>query len=330
MRHARRAITIPAVIGTWILLLVSLPLALPVLAILDLVRGRSFPWFRCYVFFFYYACLQVAGLSSLLIIWIWHVGGDRDARGYWDGNLRIQRTWLRLMGWGLLKIYSATIEMSGVEDFQNRPFIMLLRHASVADPLIPGLLFGDQHLEMRFVMKNQLLFDPCLDINGNRLFFRFVKRGGRQTEKEVGRVAELMDDTGPGRGPLICPEGTIYSKSKSARIKEKIDRGEIEGGEQVRGLEAVLPPRLPGTLAIFDRMTNEDVIFIAHAGLERMSYFRDFLRGDLIGARLKVEMWSYRAEEVPSDREGRISWLYENWKRVDRMVRDHARENEPS
>jgi hypothetical protein len=57
------------------------------------------------------------------------------------------------------------------------PVIVFLRYASVADTLLPAVFLANPNgLKLRYVLKHELLLDPCLDIVGNRLPNSFVQR----------------------------------------------------------------------------------------------------------------------------------------------------------
>ena len=48
------------------------------------------------------------------------------------------------------------------------PLIVFIRHSSTIDTLIPTELITRRHgLKLRFVMKTELLADPCLDVAGH-------------------------------------------------------------------------------------------------------------------------------------------------------------------
>jgi hypothetical protein len=50
------------------------------------------------------------------------------------------------------------------------PYLLLLRHASTGDTLPASALVGRPHgIRIRYVLKRELLWDPCLDVVGNRL-----------------------------------------------------------------------------------------------------------------------------------------------------------------
>jgi len=61
-------------------------------------------------------------------------------------------------------------------------------------------------------------------------------------------------------------------------------------------------------------------VFCAHFGFDGVVNLRDFLRGSLVGRVVKVRFWRVPFESIPSSREERTDWLFENWKRVDEWI----------
>ena len=82
----------------------------------------------------------------------------------------------------------------------------------------------------------------------------------------------------------------------------------------------MLPPRLGGTLALLDVETGADVVFCVHFGFDGIRSFQDLLGGGLIDRSIEVEFWRVPAAHIPGDRDARISWLYDQWSRVDEWV----------
>ena len=87
-----------------------------------------------------------------------------------------------MVGWravpGAQRIFGITIEVEGTDELRDGPIIVFLRHSSVADTLLPAVFIANPNgLKLRYVLKHELLWDPCLDIVGNRLPNSFVRRG---------------------------------------------------------------------------------------------------------------------------------------------------------
>ena len=58
--------------------------------------------------------------------------------------------------------------------------------------LAAALLSRPHGVRLRYVLKRELLWDPCLDIVGHRLPNAFVRRGSRDTAGDVAAVRGLM------------------------------------------------------------------------------------------------------------------------------------------
>ena len=73
--------------------------------------------------------------------------------------------------------------------------LLFPRHVSVADTLLPAVFVSSRNgILLRHVLKRELLWDPCLDIVGNRLPNCFVRRDSRDSAREIRAVAALAHD----------------------------------------------------------------------------------------------------------------------------------------
>jgi len=315
----RRALTISCCLLIWLLLMAAFPLLLIAGAVIDLVRGGAWVITRCAFFFpFYFSC-EVIGIVASFVIWlasgVW-AGASRER--FLDWNFALQRWWASALCRGAQRIFSISIEVEGADELRNGPVIVFLRHASVADTLLPAVFIANPNgLRLRYVLKHELLLDPCLDIVGNRLPNSFVRRNSGDSL----RVVELMENLGPRDGVIIYPEGTRFTEAKRERIIEELARnGESYLCEKARMLTNVLPPRLGGPLLLLQRNETADAVFCAHFGFDGVVDLRDFLRGSLVDRSVNVRFWRVPFSSIPKSREERIDWLFENWARVDEWV----------
>jgi 1-acyl-sn-glycerol-3-phosphate acyltransferase len=328
----RRVLTISSCVLMWLVLLATFPVLLIAGAVIDLVRGdirqssglrtgegRVWVVTRCALFFpFYFSC-EVFGIVASFVIWaasgVW-LGASRER--FLDWNFALQRLWAGALCRGAQRIFRVGIEIEGADEIRDGPVIVFLRHASVADTLLPAVFIANPNgLKLRYVLKHQLLLDPCLDIVGNRLPNSFVRRNSG----DGYRVLELMRDLGPRDGVIIYPEGTRFTDAKRKMIIDQLERkGEVYLYKQARLLKNVLPPRLGGALSLLDRNEAADVVFCAHFGFDGVVDLRDFLRGSLVGRSVKVRFWRVPFASIPTTRDGRRDWLFENWTRVDEWV----------
>jgi len=323
---SRRALTITGCIIIWLLLLVAFPVLLIAGTVIDLPRGRNWIVTRCVFFFpFYFSC-EVLGIFASFFIWlasgVW-VGANRER--FLDLNFALQRWWAGALCRGAQRIFDISIEVEGTDELRDGPIIVFLRHASVADTLLPAVFIANPNgLKLRYVLKHELLWDPCLDIVGNRLPNSFVRRGSGDSY----RVVELMKNLGPQDGVIVYPEGTRFSEAKRKLSIEQLDqKGETYLIEKARMLNNVLPPRLGGPLSLLDRNESADVVFCAHYGFDGVVDMRDALKGSLVGRKVKVRFWRVLFETIPKSRTERRDWFFDNWMRVDEWI-DKQRMNE--
>jgi hypothetical protein len=319
-RWGRRAVTIPLYVFLFILSLAALPAILIIAAATDAFRGSRWALSRCALFFVFYLGCEVLGIAISAGLW---VGRLMIARNHYLAlNFRLQCWWARTLFGGGQRLFGLRLDVKGLDQLERGPILLFMRHASVGDTVLPAVLVSSQQgIRLRYVMKRELLWDPCLDIVGNRLPNYFVRRGSGDAAREIAAVRRLADDLTPDEGIFIDPEGTRFSPERQRRALDRIRRqGDVDLVGRAERLRHVLPPRLGGTLALLDADTGADVVFCVHFGFDGIRSFQDFLWGALIDRTIEVEFWRVPAESIPSDRNGQARWLYEQWSRVDEWV----------
>jgi 1-acyl-sn-glycerol-3-phosphate acyltransferase len=201
----------------------------------------------------------------------------------------------------------------------------MMRHASLADTLLPTVLVLRRHkIRLRYVLKRELLWDPALDVAGNVLPNYFVDRGSTDAAAEVDRVRSLGVGLGERDGVLIYPEGTRFTEEKRERIIEILRHRFPHLVARAEALRGVLAPRQAGVLALLEAGT--DVVVCAHVGLDGLSHVKRVWRGGLVGVIVKVAFWRIVASEIPAGDEARIDWLFAQWRLVDDWVCNHRSE----
>ena len=92
-------------------------------------------------------------------------------------------------------------EIEGGAAVERGPFLLLVRHASVIDTLLPMWAVANPHAyRPRYAVKQELRASPCLDIAGHRVRTAFVRRG--EGAREIERVAALAE--GPVTGTALA------------------------------------------------------------------------------------------------------------------------------
>lgn len=324
----RRAITLPLYLGLLAGLVGLLPLLVPAALLFDLVRRRELATLRCLVFLVLYLTCEVAGILGSAALWLASplLGGLASERSR-SLHYALQSWWAGSLYRGTQILYGLRqVVEEGASDPGRGPVIVFARHASVGDTVIPAVFLSRRHgLRLRYVLKRELLWDPCLDLVGNRLPNYFVRRGSGEAAREAQGVARLLEGMGPRDGVLIYPEGTRFTPAKRERALAHLEKG---AGQRLlaraRAFECALPPRSGGSLALLEANPGADALFCAHVGFDAAATFWHFWNGRLTGQTIHVAFWRVPASEIPKGRDAQLDWLYDQWAHMDAWVRDHA------
>jgi len=313
----RRVVTISIYAGSWLLLTLLTPLWVLVGAVVGLVRRRSFILLRLLVFAWFYFGFELFALA--LVGWTLIVRSDEEAR--LAALYRLQAWWASTTLKVAQRLLRLIIVVDGADVAVPGPSILLVRHASILDTLIPCSTIQRRYrFRVRYVLKQELLFDPCIDVVGNTLPNYFIDRTGNTAEELEGLrtlVAGLGSD-----GVLIFPEGTRFSREKRLAALEKLETQRFELLEMAKRLTHVLPPKAGGVLTLLDALPGVDCVFVAHSGLEAFAKIENLLSGAVVGSTVRVHLWRVDARNIPSTAEERLRWLYAEWSKVDAFVRN--------
>lgn len=338
-RWLRRALTIPAYSLLALAYWASLPAGLLLAAVLDLAGlarrrplTRPFSWglTRTYLLLGLYLSCEVAGMAASLVLWLARVITRAPRERFLDWNFRLQCWWAGTLARGGARLFRIRFQIEGEEHIEHGPLLLLLRHSSLADTILAAYLVSSRTgLVLRYVLKRELLWDPCLDIVGNRLVNWFVERQGERSEEEIEAVGRLVLGLGPKEGVLLYPEGTRFSPEKrESRLARLASSGPPWQLERAKRLRHTLAPRLGGVLALLRRNaesgTGADVVFGAHAGFESAATLEQLTRGELYRRTVRVHFWRVPFEQIPTAPEAQAMWLYDQWQRVDELVAQNA------
>jgi len=311
----RRLITIPVLVALTLLLTLLAPMVLVVALLLT-----PLPGFRGAVptlgFILGYLWCETIGVVAAFWIWLRH----HDAEAFQSANFALQCWWGSALKAVAERLYRLRFEVEGASALDGPAALMLPRHASIADTIIPVVFYAKpRNVRLRYVLKKELLFDPCLDIVGHRLPNYFVDRGGEDSEGARRGVAALLGGMSEREGALIYPEGTRFSPAKHAALRRRYADTPDMQAQLVRWTE-VLPPRLGGTLAMLQANPGRDLLFCAHTGFEGSSRFSDLINGSWVRARIRIRFWRVRYSDVPHGADGQKRLLFEQWDRMQAAV----------
>jgi 1-acyl-sn-glycerol-3-phosphate acyltransferase len=302
---------------------VALPLLLVVAALVDLVLWlrRRKPWMavRLALFLWWFLAGEVRGVSMLGLLWL--ASGGRDTRRRRRGVYHLRQSWAAGHIAGVRTLFGLRFVVEGLELAGPGPVLVLIRHASIIDNMLPDTLIGRAHdIGLRFVLKRELQMIPTIDIGGRWVPTNFVRRGSGDTEGELTRLRRLAEDLGSDEGLLIYPEGTRHTDAKLARAKALIAERQPEIAPLANRLDHLLPPRLGGPLALLEAARGVDVVVFGHVGLDGFEYISDIWSGGLVGTEVRVRFWRFDAADVPHDRDQMVAWLYARWQELDDWV----------
>ena len=200
---------------------------------------------------------------------------------------------------------------------------MLPRHVSIADTVIPMVFYAiPKQVRLRYVLKRELLFDPCLDIVGNRLPNCFVARSGAdaQARPRPGRPHSRATSAA-NEGFLIYPEGTRFSAERRRRVLEGLaSRVGAADLERMHAWSELLPPRPGGATTLIRAAPDLDLVFCAHTGFEGASHVRHLINGSWIGADIRIRFWRVDHRDIPADEAAQRAFLFTQWDRMQETV----------
>jgi len=313
---SRRLRSVTAVFAAALALLLLLPLWIPVAVVADLLRARvRLPILRLLMFALAWAWLESACVVLAGALWLI---GQRNNRGI---HYRLQAWWAATV-LGLLR--SATgleIKAENVDELRPGPVVLLCRHASLADSLVSAWVVTSlAGMRPRYVLKHELLADPCLDIVGNRLPNHFLDREAPDPAVELESLRRLAAGMGTHDVAVIFPEGTRASPAKRERALAKLAERDPARSERLAELQHLLPPRPSGSAALIGGSPDADVVVGWHTGFDGLDTFGGILRHlARRPAPVRFRLRRFARADVPAG-EAFSAWLDAVWLQVDNDV----------
>ena len=185
----------------------------------------------------------------------------------------------------------------------------------MGDTVLPVVFFAlPTGVRLRYVLKRELLFDPCLDIVGQRLPNYFARRGAGATEQEVAGVVKLLTTMPNHHGLLLYPEGTRFSESKRravlTRLREKQDDNALA---RAQGWPSLLPPRPGGLRGVLAHNPGRDLLLLAHRGFEKSASFSELFNGSWLDTTVQLHFWRVPFADIPKDPEAQVEFINGLW-----------------
>lgn len=320
---ARRLKTIPPILIGFLLVTALLPLLVLGALLIDLFRAitsrKPFMALRLVAFLWIYLTADTSALLAMFALWL-ASGFGRNRERMADSTWHLQQFWVRVLLGSVKLLFGVRIVDEGAECLRPGPVIVLIRHASIVDNLLPSaLVAARERIRLRYIIKRELLSEPCLDVGGQRLPNYFVRRDtGEQIERQ--RIGELARGMGSEDGLLLYPEGTRFTAERRQRALEKIAERDPQRAARLEPIEYLLPPKVGGLLAVLGEAPQADVVLMVHQGFDGLRLISDIWDGALVNREINVRFTRITSDQIPSDREQKVEWLDELWLEADRWV----------
>lgn len=315
----RRFLSISAIVMALPLWLASAPIWILATVAVDAVgRLWRFPTLRLALYTGVYLIHEWIAIAAAGVLWLWGGFGRRLDRnthralqGWWANSL------LRWAG----RLLGVTIEPIDLDGLPTSTFVLLSRHASMADAVLPAaVVAGPMGRFVHYVMKRELQWDPALDIVGSRLGNHFVARDG-DTASETAALERLAGRAEPESVLVIFPEGTYATPESRQRVVASLRRkGADEAAARAEKLQQLLPPRPRGTLAMLRSQPDAAVVVLGHVGLEGVAELKGLRQRLPLTEPVRVRLWVHPRAELPSDEDAMIDWLQDRWEELDQWV----------
>lgn len=312
----RRPVMTAGVVLLAILLLASVPVWLPVLTLVDLVRRRfRFPLARFAAFGTLWAWLETLGLLVAGILFV--AGQSKNL----SANYALQAWWTRNVVRALRPTVGVKIEVEGFNDLGPGPYIALCRHASLADSVMSAWVLADHaHLKPRYVLKKELKLDPCLDVVGHRLPNYFIDRTSANISSELQGIEQMAAGLRDNEVAVIFPEGSRANPLKREKAIAKLLARSPERASRLQKLQHLLPPKPAGASALLAAVPHANVITMWHSGFDGLDTFKGIVHHLARRAiRVHVKITEHHRSTVASG-EAFVEWLDAQWIAMDDAV----------
>ena len=325
----RRLKTIPPIMIGLVLVTALLPLLLIGAILVDLFRAitqrKPAMALRLVAFLWIYLATDTFGLITLFALWLLS-GFGSNRKMMLNSTWRFQQLWVRVLLGSVKLLFGLRIIDEGAECLTPGPVIVLIRHASIVDNLLPSaLVAARERVRLRYVLKRELLSEPCLNVAGQRLPNHFVRRDtGEEIERE--RIGQLASGMGSEDGFLLYPEGTRFTAERRQRALEKIGERDPQRAARLEPIEYMLPPKVGGLLAVLEQAPEADVVLMIHQGFDGLRLISDIWGGALVGRVINVRFTRVPHDQIPPARDDQVAWLDELWLEADRWVAMKATE----
>ena len=302
------------------------PIALPIAVILDLAT-RTPRLRRTRGVLLISSLIMIDLVGRILVFGTWliapfgaRVDGPKSQRRY----ASVMSWWTGAIMQTVSTIAPLPIDLTQLdESLLGGNAIVVGRHRSLLDAILPAALFGSRGLTAHYTLKEDLRWEPNIDIVGHRMNHVFVTRSPKDLEAELGPIRELGKSIDERSVGVIFPEGMFFNPTRRKRALASIAKRNPERLKWAERMHYVLPPRPAGTIAFLEGAPDADVIMLGHVGFEPFGTVREILQS--LGAQhsIIVRAWRFARSSVPDEPDAQIEWLFQRWAEMDEWIAAH-------
>jgi 1-acyl-sn-glycerol-3-phosphate acyltransferase len=320
----RRTISVATLLLALLVVTLTAPLLVAAATVADLVtRRRGRPHLRLLALAVLVLVIELVGLLGAAATWVLFAGGrffhTRLAQRLHFG---LQRWWTGALLTAAARTVDLHVQVDDPGPAARGNAIVIGRHTSIGDAAIPAVLLGNLlGLDVRYVLKRQLQWSPCIDLVGHRLPHHFVERDSGDNRGELAAIHAIGAGLDDHTSVVIFPEGTFFTPARHERAVARLRAGtRPELAERAAQLRHLLPPRPAGTLTLLDAAPDADVVVLGHVGFEQFSSLEAIRRAVPFRAPVQLWVWRVPRAEVPIGNDARVAWLYDQWTRLDTSI----------
>jgi 1-acyl-sn-glycerol-3-phosphate acyltransferase len=298
------------------------PLVIPAALVYDVTNGRDrLPSLRAALFVWQYLLNDSVEILAAPFLWVVGGFGTRlSAEASVRRHERLRRWSVEVMAQRAERLLGVRLECDPdvTAALEPGPLIVCCRHVSLLDSSLPSVLYQGQDVHLRGVIMAEMLADPGFDLLYGRLGSVFIPRDNApEAYLAVAELGAALDERSVA---VIFPEGRLFRPEYLERARQRLAERDPERAAGLEGLRHVLPPRPGGLNALLDAAPAADVIFVAHAGLDRYPRFADLARTAPVPDPVRVTAWRISRDDIPNDPAARAAWLDIQWRRVDDWI----------
>ena len=322
----RRLTLVPLTYLTAFVLVVTLPVTIVVGGMWDIVRGkRRLPTIRLVFLLTGGFLIESAGIVVSFGAWLVTGFGKLGSEQWrWHCHRAFMGGYTNAVLTLIGRVIGTSIEWRDHADLSAGPVVLLARHTSFFDAVIPATVMSRRSsLLAHHVVTHGLRYSPCIDIVGHRFPNRFIKRTPGEGSRELPHIEQIGSVLDHRSGAIIFPEGTFRNPDRFARSIRRIGRRDPELAARAEQLEHVLPPRASGTFALLQGAPDADVVICANTGLESFGSIADIVNGLWSDRPIIIETWRIPRSDIPETEEAFNAWLFDQYVKIDQWVADH-------